>query len=210
MLALTVLYEVLKGNNLIGPIAGLSDTYIYGALALGIAMSVFLSRRFAKTNEELEVQLEQVRDLSERTMVHERQAREAEIERRLLEADNSRKTEELEEARKLQLSMLPQEIPSLSELDIAVYMRTASEVGGDYYDFLLDQDDTLTVAVGDATGHGMKAGTLVAVIKGLVHQLRSGELPRVFETISGVIRSMNLGNLYMSLTLLRIRQTIPA
>ena len=41
----------------------------------------------------------------------------------------------LEEARQLQLSMLPKELPQLPNLDIAVYMKTATEVGGDYYDF---------------------------------------------------------------------------
>ena len=65
-------------------------------------MSVFLSRRFALTNRDLEVQLGQVRELSEQTLAREREAREKEIERRLLTADNERKTKELEEARDLQ------------------------------------------------------------------------------------------------------------
>ena len=46
-------------------------------------------------------------------------------------------------------------------------MRTATEVGGDYYDFHLADDGALTVAVGDATGHGARAGTMVTVIKSL-------------------------------------------
>ncbi|MEO8233566.1 MAG: response regulator [Ignavibacteriota bacterium] len=50
---------------------------------------------------------------------------------------------ELEEARSLQLSMLPKEIRQLPHLDIAVYMKTATEVGGDYYDFNVDIDGHL-------------------------------------------------------------------
>jgi serine phosphatase RsbU (regulator of sigma subunit) len=53
----------------------------------------------------------------------------------LQEAHNEGKTKELEEARALQLSMLPNELPVLPNLDIAVSMKTATEVGGDYYDF---------------------------------------------------------------------------
>ncbi len=32
---------------------------------------------------------------------------------------------------------------------------------------ILDLDGTLTVAIGDATGHGMKAGTIVSMTKAL-------------------------------------------
>ena len=46
-------------------------------------------------------------------------------------------------------------------------MKTATEVGGDYYDFNVGLDGTLTVAIGDATGHGMQAGTIVSMAKAL-------------------------------------------
>ena len=79
------------------------------------------------------------------------------------EAENSRKSQELEEARKLQLALLPEKLPDLPNLQIAVYMKTATEVGGDYYDFYISADGTLNVAMGDATGHGMQAGTVVTL-----------------------------------------------
>ncbi len=75
--------------------------------------------------------------------------------KKFLQLENDRKTKELEEARQLQLSMLPKTLPQLPHLDIAVYMKTATEVGGDYYDFNVGMDGTLTVVIGDATGHGM-------------------------------------------------------
>ena len=119
--------------------------------------------------------------------------------------ENARKTQELAEARKLQLSMLPQAVPQLPNLDIAVYMKPATEVGGDYYDFHLS-NGTLTVAIGDATGHGMKAGTMVATTKGLFKMTaEENNLPQVFKQISGTLKSMNLGLMYMSLTLLKLQ-----
>ncbi len=78
-----------------------------------------------------------------------------EAEKRVLEVENERKTKELEEARQLQLSMLPKELPKLPHLGIAAFMRTATEVGGDYYDFIVQEDGTLNIAFGDATGHGL-------------------------------------------------------
>jgi serine phosphatase RsbU (regulator of sigma subunit) len=87
-----------------------------------------------------------------------------EQERIKVEAENLRKSKELEEARRLQLSMLPKQLPDLDDYEMATFMTTATEVGGDYYDFCLS-DDQLTFIVGDATGHGLKAGTIVTAVK---------------------------------------------
>jgi serine phosphatase RsbU (regulator of sigma subunit) len=85
-------------------------------------------------------------------------------------------------------------------------MKTATEVGGDYYDFHVSEDGTLTVALGDATGHGAKAGTLVAVTKGLFPELAQREsIPEALRRYSGAIKRMNLGQLYMSLTIMKIK-----
>ena len=93
--------------------------------------------------------------------------KEANLRAQLAESENERKTKELEEARQLQLSMLPKKIPQLLHLNIAVYMKTATEVGGDYYDFSTKEDGSLNICLGDATGHGMKAGTIVTMMKSL-------------------------------------------
>jgi len=110
-------------------------------------------------------------DRIQRARVKAQERRKAEIT--ILEAENERKSQELEEARELQLSMLPKELPQLPYLDIAVYMQTATEVGGDYYDFHVGLDGTLTVVIGDATGHGMKAGTMVTAAKSLFRSYAS-------------------------------------
>lgn len=176
-----------------------------GVLLMLASVSVYLSERFASTNRSLERQLAQVRALTDRTLAQERHARELEVQQRLLEADNDRKTRELEAARRLQLSMLPRHIPAPAHLDIAVYMKTATEVGGDYYDFHLAPDGTLTIAVGDATGHGTAAGTMVAVVKSLFTAIGStADLREVFHKCTRVIKPMGLGPLYMALQLVRI------
>ena len=63
-------------------------------------------------------------------------------------------------------------------------MKPATEVGGDYYDFHVGEDGTLTVAVGDATGHGLKAGTMVTATKSLFNNLAARtEYREHFQTI---------------------------
>jgi serine phosphatase RsbU (regulator of sigma subunit) len=131
---------------------------------------------------------------------------EMEIKRRVLEADNARKTKELEEARALQLSMLPNELPALPNLDIAVSMKTATEVGGDYYDFDVAPDGTLTVALGDATGHGIKAGMMVVIAKSRFTAFsRLPNLLEILEKMTHSIKRLNLRSMYFSMQLMRIK-----
>lgn len=211
---LAIVYQLLINLGWLRSLWETGVVYVYGILALAVAYSIRLSHDFAATHKNLEQQLRQVEELSAKTLVQERRAREEEIAKRLLEADNARKTQELEEARQLQLSMLPKEIPSLAHLDIAVQTRTATEVGGDYYDFLVSQNGTLTVALGDATGHGMKAGTLVASIKSLFNAFGNNfGLRSFFKKCSEIIKNMHLGNLYMAMLLAKIngrRMTVSA
>jgi phosphoserine phosphatase RsbU/P len=90
-----------------------------------------------------------------------------------IEVDHRRKTEELAYARQLQLSMLPARNVSLANVEIIGQMRAATEVGGDYYDFIEMADGRICVAVGDATGHGMAAGLVVGMVKmGLINGLQ--------------------------------------
>ncbi len=133
------------------------------------------------------------------------QIREAELRAQLAEKENERKSHELEEARNLQLSMLPKVIPQLPNLNIAVYMKTATEVGGDYYDFHVHLDGTLTVVLGDATGHGLRAGTMVTSIKSLFSSLSNqNDILKTFHEMTRCIKQMHFDKLLMSFTMLKI------
>jgi sigma-B regulation protein RsbU (phosphoserine phosphatase) len=122
-----------------------------------------------------------------------------------IEAENEQRARELEEARQLQLSMLPRSVPQLPTLEIAAFMQTATQVGGDYYDFHLDADGTLTIAIGDATGHGLKAGTVVTATKSLFkHLARQADVVTTMQDASFALKQMNLRSMFMALTLVRV------
>jgi hypothetical protein len=122
-----------------------------------------------------------------------------EAQNKIIQAENERKTKELEDARQLQLSMLPKELPQLPHLDIAVHMKTATEVGGDYYDYNIESDGTLTFVVGDATGHGMMSGMMVSIMKSFFISNKSNiELKQFFENANNSIKDMHLGRLMMA------------
>ena len=77
--------------------------------------------------------------------------------------DRIRVRDELQVARELQGDLLPRSVPDLPGFHISHSYRTANEVGGDYYDFSLLEDGRLALMVGDASGHGMAAGLLMAI-----------------------------------------------
>lgn len=131
--------------------------------------------------------------------------KEAEAHNKIIQVENERKTQELEEARQLQLAMLPRVIPKLPHHDIAVYMQTATEVSGDYYDFSFRKDKTLNVAIGDATGHGMKAGTLVTAMKAFFTSGSSEhEMNDFFSSVNRSIKEMRLERVMMGFAMLNI------
>lgn len=123
-----------------------------------------------------------------------------------IQKENERKTRELEEARQLQLSMLPFRPPKLDYLEMDMRMHTCAEVGGDYYDYKLGQDNSLMAVVGDATGHGVRAGIVVATVKSYFHAVDAGNTPlELLEDVSEGIQNLQVRNMYMGLCAMHFR-----
>jgi serine phosphatase RsbU (regulator of sigma subunit)/ligand-binding sensor domain-containing protein len=176
----------------------------YGFLFLGFIFLIDRVQRRRLLTKEKEKQ--KLLEAEHRIEAAELQAKATEAERKVLQVEYEMKKKELEEARELQLSMLPKELPELPHLDIAVYMKTATEVGGDYYDFHIGMDGTLTVVIGDATGHGMKAGTMVTTTKSLFSSHASNpDILFTFQEITRCIKHMNMHMLSMCLSILKIQ-----
>ncbi|HEV7239897.1 MAG TPA: PP2C family protein-serine/threonine phosphatase [Thermoanaerobaculia bacterium] len=77
--------------------------------------------------------------------------------------DKLKYRDELQLARDLQASLIPHQMPRTEQWDIAAFNRIANTVGGDIYDFVPMPDGSLAVLFGDASGHGMAAGLVMAV-----------------------------------------------
>lgn len=158
-----------------------------------------LAKAFNRMAEDLSVN-------QQRLLEEERARKEQELQQRLMSVEFERKTVELEDARRFQLSMLPKELPRHEAYEVAVYTRTATEVGGDYYDFHLEED-VLSVTIGDATGHGAKAGTMVTVVKTLFAGYGGQTRPADFlSDAAEKIKRMDLGRMAMALSLGRIER----
>jgi serine phosphatase RsbU (regulator of sigma subunit) len=103
--------------------------------------------------------------------------------------------------------MLPQHPPDVKDLDIAMYMNTCVEVGGDYYDYKIDETGTLTLILGDATGHGLKAGMVVATVKSYFQTLANEcTVSELLERISVGIQNLQIRGMYMGVTVIKIKE----
>lgn len=179
----------------------------YGVMR-DITESIEAEESLRMANEKLMTLMAILKDEKDRTEGALREARaaheEAEQARTELEADHDRKSAEIDEARKLLLSLLPQTVPQRPDYEIAVYMKTASEVGGDYYDFV-SEEALLVAAVGDATGHGLRAGMLSAAAKSYFQELGRDVSPgELLGRMNRAFFRMNLPTLFMAFAVARV------
>ncbi|HEX6791653.1 MAG TPA: anti-sigma factor antagonist, partial [Candidatus Krumholzibacteria bacterium] len=72
---------------------------------------------------------------------------------------------EIEVAKQIQQSLLPRKRPEISGYDIAPLYQAAAEVGGDYYDFVQVDDDTIGVVVADVSGKGVPGSLVMTMIR---------------------------------------------
>jgi len=87
---------------------------------------------------------------------------------------------ELDIAHSIQMSMLPKKFPAFpdrKEFDIYAEMNPAKEVGGDFYDFFLIDQNHLGFAIGDVSGKGVPAALFMAVCKTMLKTTALKGLP---------------------------------
>lgn len=112
--------------------------------------------------------LAQVQTLVRAKERHDRmaiKANEAERVTERLQAANQQIDMELALARRLQESLLPQNLPSLPRVRFAVKYKPCTQVGGDFYDVFRLDEKHVGFYVADAMGHGVPASLLTIFVK---------------------------------------------
>lgn len=108
-----------------------------------------------------------------------------------LKAENLRLGAELDIARRVQEMILPrpEELRAIPTLDIAGYMAPADEVGGDYYDVLVE-DGVATIGIGDVTGHGLESGLVMMMAQTVIRamkEVRENDPVRFLNTVNSTL-----------------------
>jgi len=72
---------------------------------------------------------------------------------------------EIDAANRIQAALLPVDAPEVSGAEFASHYRAATEIGGDYFDFLTMPSGEIGIAFGDVSGHGLTSGIVMAMAK---------------------------------------------
>jgi sigma-B regulation protein RsbU (phosphoserine phosphatase) len=110
-----------------------------------------------------------------------------------IRANEVRLEKEVGFAQRVQAALLPTELPKrIKGVDVAARFAPARELGGDLYDFVTPESNTLVVAVGDVSGKGVPAALYSAFAGELVRSrtYRRRYAPERFSP-AGVLASMN-------------------
>ncbi len=118
-------------------------------------------------------------------------------------AEKERLSAELDVARQIQANMLPQIFPPYAdhqELELYASMTPAKEVGGDFYDFYMVDDDHFAIVVGDVSGKGVPAALFMVVAKTLLKNgcLHEKELGKLFTNVNNQLCDGNEAGLFVT------------
>ena len=154
----------------------------------GDDLQFFVEKEF-RTGDEIEVLAESFAALSAKTLQYVDEVKRVTAEKERIGA-------ELQVATEIQASQLPRlfpPFPTRTEFDIFASMNPAKEVGGDFYDFFLVDDDHIALVMADVSGKGVPAALFMMVSRVLIKsRLQSGETPS--EALKNVNNQLCEGN----------------
>lgn len=101
-------------------------------------------------------------------LAHMREALETANEQ--LSERNREMEKNLEQARVQQHSLLPERIPQIPGLDIALHFQPHDKIGGDFYDLVRLDDHRLLLFVSDVSGHGISGALFTATVKAFLNR----------------------------------------
>jgi len=118
-------------------------------------------------------------------------------------AEKERIGAELSIATQIQADMLPSIFPAFPErpeFDIYATMTPAKEVGGDFYDFFMVDEQNLAVVMADVSGKGVPAALFMVIGKTLIkdHTLPGVDLGEVFSQVNELLCEANKEGLFIT------------
>ncbi len=118
-------------------------------------------------------------------------------------ATKERIESELSIAREIQMGMIPKIFPPFPErndVDLYAILRPAKEVGGDLYDFFIDENK-LYFTIGDVSGKGVPASLFMAVTRSLFRSVATHlQTPsKIVQSMNGSIAETNESNMFVTL-----------
>ena len=118
-------------------------------------------------------------------------------------AEKERISAELNVATQIQADMLPRIFPAFpqkKEIDLFASMTPAKEVGGDFYDFFLIDDDHLALVIADVSGKGVPAALFMVISKTLIKNraMRGGSPAQILADVNQQLCEGNDADMFVT------------
>ena len=190
--ALLIANAIVVGKRIVKPL----NTMTRRIAALSEENPEFRMEDAFRTGDEVESLAESFAALSHRTVQYVEQ-----VQR--VTAEKERINSELTMAKKIQGSQLPRifpPYPNNPHFDLYASMIPAREVGGDFYDFFLVDDDHLAMVMADVSGKGVPAALFMMIAKTLIkNRLQSGEnLADVLANVNNQLMEGNAAGMFVT------------
>ena len=107
---------------------------------------------------------------------------------------------ELQMARQIQESILPRRLPELRNLSLGARIEPARAVGGDFYDFIVLDEDHLGMVIGDVSDKGMPAAIFMAMVRSLIRAEAARSLlpAHVLQSVNRHLLDMNDAEMFVT------------
>ncbi len=112
---------------------------------------------------------------------------------------------EIDAAAFIQRRLYPRPLPPLPGLDVAGRCDPANQVGGDYFDYLMADENSLLLVIGDVSGHGFGPSLVMAETRAAVRTLAciTDDIGTMIRRVNELLVHDNFGT-FVSLFLARI------
>ena len=128
-------------------------------------------------------------------------------EQEKLKGEQERLNNELAIATRIQEGILPRTFPAFperNEFDIYASMTPALEVGGDFYDYFLLDEDHLALVIADVSGKGISAALFMVIAKTLIQNetmMRGGDVSAVLTSVNRRLIESNEADMFVTVWL---------
>jgi sigma-B regulation protein RsbU (phosphoserine phosphatase) len=118
-------------------------------------------------------------------------------------ADNERRiSREMKIAREIQRQLMPDEVPSIPPLQMAVLFKPVAQLGGDLYDWIEFDDGRLAIVLGDVAGKGAPAALYGALSSGVIRTRAGRKYPpgQMLELVNKTLFQRPVEGQYVAVT----------
>ncbi len=140
-----------------------------------------------------------IRDLKEKNRQLEHMYRELKAAQAQI-IEKEKLEHELHLARNIQESILPDDLTLMDDFDFGARMQPARSVGGDFYDFIYLDQETVGIAIGDVSGKGVPAAIFMALFCSLLRaETRHSSLPsEILQRVNKHLLNLNEAGMFVT------------